>query len=294
MVYIARRKRQRYDSRFGERGGVMNSHKITGGGGIRLHAVETGNPQGRPVLFIHGFSQCWLAWGRQLDSDLAENYRLVAMDMRGHGLSDKPRDGYDDSKLWADDINAVVESLSLDNPILCGWSYGTLVILDYVRHYGEDRLGGINFVCGITKLGSDEALSVLTPEFLSHVPGFFSNDAEESARSMEALLRMCLVREPSVADLYLMLGYNLSVPPYVRQALFSRSFDNDDLLPKLRKPVLITQGADDAIVKPAVVDQHRAGIAHAQIHVMADTGHAPFWEDAAGFNRRLREFAEAL
>ena len=44
-----------------------------------------------------------------------------------------------DSKLWADDVNAVIEALSLDHPILCGWSYGPLVILDYIRHYGEDE-----------------------------------------------------------------------------------------------------------------------------------------------------------
>ena len=216
------------------------------------------------------------------------------MDMRGHGLSDKPRDGYDDSKLWADDVNAVIQALSLDHPILCGWSYGPLVILDYIRHYGEDGIGGIHFVGGITKLGSDEAMSVLTPEFLNLVPGFFSTDVEESVRSLESLLRMCFVQEPSAEDLYLMLGYNVSVPPYVRQALFSRSFDNDDLLPKIRKPVLITHGADDAVVKPAVVDQHKAGMAHAQIHMMANAGHAPFWDDAASFNRRLRAFSESL
>ena len=60
----------------------MNSHKITGGGGISLHVVETGNPKGRPILFIHGFSQCWLAWNRQLNSELADDFRLVAIDMR--------------------------------------------------------------------------------------------------------------------------------------------------------------------------------------------------------------------
>jgi pimeloyl-ACP methyl ester carboxylesterase len=76
--------------------------------------------------------------------------------------------------------------------------------------------------------------------------------------------------------------------------MFSRSFDNDDLLPKIRKPVLITHGADDAIVKPAAVDQHKAGMGHAQIQMMANAGHAPFWEDAASFNRRLQEFAESL
>ena len=82
----------------------MKHHTIVGGGGTRLRVVETGNPQGQPVLFIHGFSQCSLCWSRQLDSDLADDYRLVAMDMRGHGGSDRPRDGYDDTRLWADDV----------------------------------------------------------------------------------------------------------------------------------------------------------------------------------------------
>jgi pimeloyl-ACP methyl ester carboxylesterase len=272
----------------------MKSHKITGGGGIQLHVVETGNSTGRPIIFVHGFSQCWLAWSRQMNSDLADDYRLVAIDMRGHGLSDKPRDGYSVSRLWADDVNATIQALRLDHPILCGWSYGPLVILDYIRHYGEGSISGINLVGAVTKLGSDEAMSVLTPEFQSLVPGFFSTDAEESVRSLESLLHRCLAQEPSAEELYLMLGYSVSVPPYVRQALFSRSFDNDDLLPKIDKPVLITHGADDRIVKPAAVDQHKAGLARAQIHIMAKAGHAPFWDDAATFNHRLRAFAESL
>ena len=73
-----------------------------------------------------------------------------------------------------------------------------------------------------------------------------------------------------------------------------RSLDNDDLLPKIRKPVLIRHGADDAIVKPAVVDQHKVGMAHAQIHIMMNAGHAPFWDHATTLNRRLRAFAEGL
>ena len=273
---------------------MMKSHTVTGGGGVQLHVVETGNARGRPILFIHGFSQCWISWSRQLNSDLADDYRLVAMDLRGHGLSDKPREGYSDSKAWADDINAAVQALSLDHPILSGWSYGPLVILDYIRHYGEDGIGGVNFVGGITKLGSDEAVSVLTPQFLNLVPGFYATEVEQSVRSLESLVRLCAVEEPSAADLYLMLGYNVSVPPYVRQAMFSRSFDNDDLLPRIRKPVLITHGTDDAVVKPAIVEQHKARMAHAQIHVMANAGHAPFWDDAASFNRRLRDFSEGL
>ena len=271
----------------------MKSHRVAGGGGTQIHLVETGNPRGRPILFIHGTSQCWLTWSWQMSSDLGDDYRLVAMDLRGHGLSDRPREGYTDSRLWAADVNAAIQALGLDHPILCGWSYGPLVILDYIRHYGEDGISGINLVGAITKLGSDEAMSVLTSEFLSLVPGLFAIEVEESVRSLDSLLRLCFA-QPSAEDLYLMLGYNVSVPPYVRQALFSRSFDNDDLLPKLRKPVLITHGADDAVVRRAAVDQHKAAIAHAQIQMMANAGHACFWDDAAAFNRRLRTFAEGL
>jgi pimeloyl-ACP methyl ester carboxylesterase len=270
----------------------MNHHKITGGGNIQIHVVEAGDPKARAILFIHGFSQCSLAWTRQLNSNLADDHRLVAIDLRGHGLSDKPREGYDDSQLWADDLHAVITTLRLDHPILCGWSYGPLPIFDYIRHYGENDIGGIQIVGGISKLGSDEAAAVITPEFLSLLPGFFSTHVEESVRSLESLLRMCFVEAPSSEELYLMLGYSVTVPPYVRQALFSRSFDNDDILPKLRKPVLITHGASDAVVKQAAVDQHKALIPHAQIDLMPNAGHAAFWDDANAFNKQLRTFAQ--
>lgn len=270
----------------------MKTHKVAGGGGVQLHVIEAGNPGGRPILFIHGISQSSLAWSRQLDSELARDRRLVAMDLRGHGLSDKPRDAYGDSRLWADDVRGVIDALDLDRPVLSGWSYGTLVILDYIRHYGEDRIGGIHFVGGITKLGSEAAMSVISPEFLGLVPGFFATNAEESVRSLESLLRLCFAEQLSPSDLYLMLGYNVSVPPHVRQALFSRTLDNDDLLPRIRKPALITHGAKDANLKPEIVDQHKAGLPHAQVHIMPKAGHTPFWQDSSAFNQRLRAFVE--
>ena len=270
----------------------MKSHRVIGGGGTQLHVIETGNPNGRPILFIHGFSQCRLAFSRQLESDLANDFRLVAMDLRGHGLSDKPQEGYADSRLWADDVNAVIQTLGLDHPILSGWSYGPLVILDYIRYYGEDAIAGIQFVGGITNLGSTETSSFLAPEFLGLIPGFFSTDVSESVASLEALLRLCLAEKPSDEALYLMLGYNVSVPAYVRKALFVRSIDNDDLLPKIRKPVLITHGTADAIVKSTITARHQSRIAHALVELIPNVGHAPFWDDAPAFNRGLRAFCQ--
>jgi pimeloyl-ACP methyl ester carboxylesterase len=272
---------------------MLQHHKVVGGGGVQLHAVETGNSKGRPLMFIHGFSQCGMAWSRQLNSDLADTFRLVAIDLRGHGLSGKPTEGYEDSRLWADDVHAVIRALDLDHPVLCGWSYGPLVILDYIRHYGEGDIRGANFIGGVTKLGSEDAASVLTPEFLGLIPGFFSTDAQESVLALTSLIRMCIASDLSDQEFYLMLGFNVSVPPYVRKGLFSRAFDNDDLLPKIRKPVLITHGDADAVVSLAVIDKQMKRIANTQTHVMANAGHACFWDEPAAFNQRLRKFVEA-
>jgi non-heme chloroperoxidase len=268
----------------------MKSHEITGGGGVRLHAVESGNPAGRPVLFLHGFSQSWRAWGRQIDSDLARDHRLVAMDLRGHGGSDKPRDAYGDSKAWADDVHAVIRALGLERPVLSGWSYGPLVILDYIRHHGEEALGGVQFVGGISRIGSDAAMAVISQDFLGLVPGFFSEDAAENRRSLEALIRLCIPRDLEPRDLATLLEASLSVPSHVRQGLFARALDNDDILKRLRRPVLLTHGAADTVIKTTVVDEHRALVPHAQVDLVPGAPHAMFWTDAPAFNRRLREF----
>jgi pimeloyl-ACP methyl ester carboxylesterase len=134
----------------------------------------------------------------------------------------------------------------------------------------------------------------LTDRFVTRVPGFLSAAAEESVQSLEGWLRTVTHVAPSPTDLYFFLGYNVIVPPYVRQGLLSRVTDNDDLLPQLGKPVLITHGRQDTTVLPIAAEQHAAAIRHAQTSFYPDVGHAPFWEDAPRFNHELRGFARAL
>jgi pimeloyl-ACP methyl ester carboxylesterase len=272
----------------------MKSHRIVGSGRVQLHAVETGTPRGRPILFLHGASQCWLQWSRQLESPLARTHRLVALDLRGHGLSDKPPDAYGDSRGWADDLDAVIRTLELEQPVVCGWSYGPLVFLDFIRHHGEERIGGLHFVGAVTKLGSAAAMSVLSPEFLAVAAQFLSPDEETCVRGLRSLLQLCFAREPPPDEMRKMLEYNVSVPTYVRQGLFSRGLDNDDVLARLRKPVLVTHGARDAIVNPAVVEQHRAAMPHARVEVLPGAGHAVFWDEATAFNESLAAFCASL
>ena len=64
-----------------------------------LHVREWGRPDGPPLLLIHGWSGNHLCWGRQVASALSDEFRLVALDLRGHGMSDRPLDAdrYTDS-----------------------------------------------------------------------------------------------------------------------------------------------------------------------------------------------------
>ncbi|MFC6837796.1 alpha/beta fold hydrolase [Halomarina ordinaria] len=114
----------------------MASHDVTGGGRTTIHVDETGDDDGPAVLFVHGCTQSRLAWDRQLQSDLDDDFRLVAMDLRGHGDSERPTEAYDDPALWGDDVRAVIDELQLDQPTLVGWSYGGLVMSDYFKTHG--------------------------------------------------------------------------------------------------------------------------------------------------------------
>src|SRR3954470_18293694 len=116
--------------------------------GLMISAQEWGNPSGPEILFIHGFSQSYLSWMRQVNSDLAREFRMVTYDLRGHGNSDKPLDAarYRDSKAWADEVQAVMDGAGFKRPVLVGWSYAGRVISDYVTTYGAGKLAGMNFV----------------------------------------------------------------------------------------------------------------------------------------------------
>jgi pimeloyl-ACP methyl ester carboxylesterase len=270
----------------------MKTHSIPGGGGLTLHVEETGPVNAQSILFIHGFSQCGLAWRKQMHSGLADEFRLIAMDIRGHGSSEKPRDAYGDSHLWAEDVHAVVTALGLHAPVLVGWSYGGVIVLDYVKEYGDDRVGGIQLVGSVTRLGEPLVSgNFLGGEFLALMPGFFSENTMESVSALTRFLRLCHGAPLSADDLYLLLGANVTVPPYVRQGLFARSLNHDQVLAAIRRPVILVHGEADEIVSPRMCTHMETLLSGATVSTHAKAGHMPFWTEPERYNRELGEFA---
>ena len=277
----------------------MRHHSVTGGGGTRLNVIETGDPGGLPILFVHGWSQSHAVWQRQLLAPALQRFRLVAFDLRGHGDSDKPHSGYDDGARWAADVTAVVDALALARPVVVGWSYGGYVVCDYLREHGDGGLGGLVFVAAATDMGAgagrpleDGWIGILPDK--TGAPNVFSPGAEEAAIAMRRFVQRCFAAPlDHLAELE-WLGIALCVPPRVREALFRRRLANDDVLAAIRVPTLIVHGDADRFVD---VDGSRhldELVTHAVLSIYPGIGHTPFWEATERFDRELAAFGGAL
>ncbi|MCY1083524.1 alpha/beta fold hydrolase [Archangium lansingense] len=266
-------------------------HTVEGAGGVALRVYDAGDEYGPPLLFVHGFSQCHLAWRRQFQSALGLGFRLVALDLRGHGNSDKPHGAYGDGRVWARDIQAVIRALDLERPLLVGWSYGGMVVADYLRHYGQEQVAGVHFVSAMVKSGSEEAFSLLSPELLALVPGLFTEESGESRATLETFVSLLHHQPVSQETRRRVLAYTELVPAYVRGALGSRVEDYDDVLHRLTVPVLVTHGLEDRMVLPESGRHIASMVPGALVSLYPGAGHSPFWEDSRRFNRELAAFA---
>ena len=276
--------------------GWMKTHRVTGGGGLRLHVREWGNVAGPPILFLHGWSQNHLCWEKQYESTLAGEFRLVACDLRGHGMSEAPleAENYTDGTLWADDVAAIIDQLRLDGSVLVGWSYGAIAISDYVRTHGQDRITAINFVEGVVRLGEAAFGTLVGPGFLDHFVDATADDLPTNIRAMRSFVRACLVKPLSDDDVETAICWNVVVPARVRAGLAAREIDDDDVLRALEVPLLVTHGRADSVVLPAMAEHVLATCPTAEASWYEGVGHAPHLEEPERFNRELAELARRV
>lgn len=273
----------------------IRAREVRSADGVRLHVREAGPPSGPPILFIHGWSQSWLSWRRQMESPLSQRFRLIAFDLRGHGMSDCPQEeqAYTQAQRWAEDIDALIGELALQRPLLVGWSFGGYVICDYIRAYGQARLGGLNLVSWAVMIGDTPKERALTGSgFNDHFEGSISDDLPTSIAAITAFVDECHAREISREDRDLLLCFNIIVSPFVRRATATRgTLDNSDLLREIAMPVFVTQGDQDTITKRAAAAHIVRCCAGARESIYQGVGHMPFLEDSERFNRELADFA---
>ena len=113
--------------------GVPVEHSFVRANGVRFHVVEAG--EGPLVLLLHGFPEFWYSWRTQLPA-LAQRFRVVAPDLRGYNLSDKPAAGYDYATL-ARDVSELIVALGEERAHVVGHDWGGLLAWGAAAFYPE-------------------------------------------------------------------------------------------------------------------------------------------------------------
>lgn len=114
----------------------MKRHRIVVSDGVGLNALEAGS--GKPLVLIPGWSQTAEQFRYQLEG-LSDRYRVIAIDMRGHGDSDKPGHGYRIQRL-AKDVWDALRALDLSAATVLGHSMGCSVLWCYHDLFGAERI----------------------------------------------------------------------------------------------------------------------------------------------------------
>ena len=98
------------------------THEWIDAGGLRTHVALAGPADAPPLLMVHGWPQHWWCW-REVIAGLSDRYRIIAPDLRGHGWTDAPHDGYAKTQFSAD-ILALLDALGIDKVTWLGHDWG--------------------------------------------------------------------------------------------------------------------------------------------------------------------------
>ncbi len=250
--------------------------------GVRLSVRESGPVDAPAVVLVHGWAQSGEVWPPH------PSLRSYAVDLRGHGGSEVPGGGYRDSAAWAADLKAVLDHVGRP-AVVVGWSYGGLVIADYLRVHGTAQVDGVVLVGAITELGRGRPGGLTGKVTQAVLPAAFSDDP---AVAVPALADFCRDQAPGLSGdvVQRMLGTALRVPPWVRRDLFRRDVGSAAVLKAVDKPTLVVHGTADEVVDPAAGEYAAALIPGADLRRYDGVAHSPFLERPERFAADLRAF----
>ncbi len=241
-----------------------------------LGYVDTGNPKGHAIVLIHGYTDNARDWV-PLYPYLSPRYRLILVDLRGHGQSSKPECCY--GRLdFAYDIKLLLDALQISRADIVGHSLGSIIAQTFAEVWPE-RTSRVVLIASTG--GSRVDVPPVPPKF----------DFAGEIRKL---------KEPIEADSPFMVSWwdsptpvdpdfirrqrkdSAAIPLRVWLAILEQALTVDDLqktLPKLKAPTLLIWGSEDPIMQEDVRQTLRDALPHAKVKIFDHLGHNPFWED---------------
>ena len=252
--------------------------------GVTLPYVEQGDPDGAPVVLLHGITDSRRSFDLVLPH-LPDSIRAIAPSQRGHGDADRPATGYRPAD-FAADLAAFVDALDLGAAVIAGHSLGSSVGQRFAIDHPERVLGLVLVGSVTTWRGNAAFAEVWTSGFSTltdPIDPAFVREFQASPGMPTAFLDT-VVRE------------SLKVPARVWQAGWKALMETDHSreLGKIQAPTLVVWGDQDPLCPGTEQDALVAAIAGARLLVYPGIGHSLHWEEPERFAADLTAFVERL
>jgi pimeloyl-ACP methyl ester carboxylesterase len=246
--------------------------------GLKLHYVDvdkrSDNPSSIQLLLIHGAGSSYLAWSFQL-RDLSEEYRLIAINLSGHGMSEDMKGDISLEEHYAEQVSTLVKHLGLNDFVLVGHSMGGGVAMSYVLKKDTVKPQALVLVDTSAELDIKKLGVGLAKDAIENGIRLLKNEYFEEIMDVKKAEARLLSANPGVM---------------LRDIAVCNGFDITDQLGSIDVPTFVIVGENDDVITPAMAKELVTALPRADIAVVKDADHSPMVEQPTEFNRLLRKF----
>lgn len=257
---------------------------------VRIHYVEAG--VGEPMIFVHGIGQSLFTW-RASFNELSRRYRVIAIDLPGHGYSGRPVQFDYTIAEQSDVIHMFMDALGLESAHLVAFSTGALYALDFMSKYPE-RVGKAVLMTpgGITP-EMPLSIRMLGSSFLGSLASRLYN-----RRVVEKMLSECFFDLTNIDNDTIDGYYSTVADTYSRKALKLSVSNLDDqsvegILRTIENEVLILWGSEDKWHLASANEIYHAALTKAQFGIIRNAGHFLHEEKPTRFIEAVLEYIPA-
>ena len=252
--------------------------------------------EGKPLFMLPGWT-CTVGFWQKNVPELAKTCKVICMDMRGHGESEKVLRSHRISR-YAMDVKNLLDYLDVKDVTVLGWSMGASILWSYIELFGNYRLKGL--VC------VDQApLQYTGPDWAWGQKGCYDvemfirlcYDIKYNPRgAAEGLAHACLHHDPSAEEVKYIADEISKCPPYVRIEIMRdhTNLDWRDFIPQIKLPALVCVARHSNVFPnegSAWVGEHIPG---ARVEYFEHSGHMLFWEEPEKFNKLIAGFVQEV
>lgn len=249
--------------------------------GVELQVAESGPTNGRPVLFLHGYTDSWLSFSRVF-RDLPPDVRAIIPSQRGHGDSERPNCCYRLADFAADGV-ALLDALGIEHATVVGHSMGSFVAQRIAIDY-PDRVSRLVLIGSGTTIRTKgvEEFNGVVQSLKDPVDSVFAREFQVSTA----------YKPLSPAFLDSVVAESMKLPARVWRDVLAGLLAGDakDELHRIEAPTLLMWGERDAYWDRAAQDALLRLIPGARLIAYPDIAHSPHWEAPARFVADLNAF----